>query len=178
MEFDALIPALQSGQIDLIASGMTITPAREEQLDFTEPYINAGLALAVPIDNQNIKTVDDLKDKIVAVQQGSTGSQAAEQLKKEGKIKDIIYLAHVNDIILNLQNKRADAMINDLPVTKSFMNLNPNVVKIVDDKVKSEQYGFAVKTGNSQLLEKLNTGLKNVKADGTYDKVLKKYNLQ
>ena len=175
LEFDALIPALQSGQIDIIASGMTITAEREEAVDFTEPYINAGLALAVAADNEEIKSVDDLKDKVAAVQQGSTGSQEAEKLKAEGKIKDIIYLAHVNDIILNIQNGRADFTINDLPVTQAYMSQNPGVIKIVDDEITSDSYGFAVKTGNTELLTMLNQGLENVKKNGTYDQIMDKY---
>lgn len=175
LEFDALIPALQSGQIDIIVSGMTITAEREEAVDFTEPYINAGLALAVAADNEEIKSVDDLKDKVAAVQQGSTGSQEAEKLKAEGKIGDIIYLAHVNDIILNIQNGRADFTINDLPVTQAYMSQNPGVIKIVDDEITSDAYGFAVKTGNTELLTMLNQGLENVKKDGTYDQIMDKY---
>ncbi len=175
LEFDALIPALQSGQIDIIASGMTITAEREEAVDFTEPYINAGLALAVANDNEEIKSVDELKDKVAAVQQGSTGSQEAEKLKAEGKIGDIIYLAHVNDIILNIQNGRADFTINDLPVTQAYMSQNPGVIKIVDDNITSDSYGFAVKSGNTELLNMLNQGLENVKKDGTYEKIMQKY---
>ena len=82
LEFDALIPALQSGQVDIIASGMTITAEREEAVDFSEPYINAGLALAVAAGNEEIKSVDDLKGKVAAVQMGSTGSQEADKLKR------------------------------------------------------------------------------------------------
>lgn len=175
LEFDALIPALQSGQIDMIASGMTITEEREKAVDFTEPYINAGLALAVAVSNEEIKGVDDLQGKVAAVQQGSTGSHEAEKLKAEGKIGDIVYLAHVNDIILNIQNGRADFTINDLPVTQAFMSQNPGVIKIVDDELTSDSYGFAVKSGNTELLTMLNQGLENVKQDGTYDQIMAKY---
>ncbi|SFM21843.1 basic amino acid ABC transporter substrate-binding protein [Methanolobus profundi] len=175
LEFDALIPALQSGQIDMIVSGMTITEEREESVDFSEPYINAGLALAVAVDNDEIQSVDDIEGKVAVVQQGSTGSQKADELKDEGVIEDVIYLAHVNDIILNLQSGRADFMINDLPVTQAYISQNPGVIKIVDDQIQSESYGFAVKTGNTELLEKLNAGLANVQADGTYDEIMEKY---
>lgn len=175
LEFDALIPALQSGQIDVIVSGMTITEAREESVDFSDPYINAGLALAVAADNEEIQSVDDIQGKVAVVQQGSTGSQKADELKAEGVLSDVIYLAHVSDIVMALNNGQADLMINDLPVTNSFMSQNPGVIKIVDDQIQSESYGFAVKTGNTELLEKLNAGLENVIADGTYDEITAKY---
>lgn len=175
LEFDALIPALQSGQIDIIVSGMTITEEREESVDFSEPYINAGLALAVAEGNEEITGVEDLEGKVAAVQQGATGAAKADEMKAEGLIGDVIYLPHVNDIIMNLQSGRADFMINDLPVTIAYMNQQPGVIKIVDDQLQSESYGFAVRSGNAELLEKINAGLANVKEDGTYDEIMDSY---
>ncbi|WMW22610.1 basic amino acid ABC transporter substrate-binding protein [Methanolobus mangrovi] len=175
LEFDALIPALQSGQIDMIVSGMTITEEREESVDFSEPYINAGLSLAVAADNEEIKSLDDVRGKVAVVQQGSTGAMKADELKSEGIIEEVIYLAHVSDIVMNIHSGRADFMINDLPVTKSYMVQNPGVIKIVDDDIQSDSYGFAVKNGNTELLNMLNAGLVNVQADGTYDEIMGKY---
>ncbi|WP_406662155.1 basic amino acid ABC transporter substrate-binding protein [Methanolobus sp. ZRKC3] len=175
LEFDALIPALQSGQIDVIASGMTITEVREETVDFSTPYINAGLALAVAADNEDIKSVEDIAGKIAVVQQGSTGATKADELKEEGIIEEVIYLAHVSDIVLNIQSGRADFMINDLPVTKSYISQKPGVIKIVDDQIQSESYGFAVRTGNTEVLDLINAGLANVQEDGTYDEIMSKY---
>lgn len=154
---------------------MTITEEREESVDFSEPYINAGLALAVAVDNDDITGVADLEDKVAAVQQGSTGAAKADELKAEGLIDDVIYLPHVNDIIMNLQSGRADFMINDLPVTISYMNQQPGIIKIVDDQLQSESYGFAVRSGNTELLDKINAGLANVREDGTYDEIMEKY---
>ncbi|WP_407356639.1 basic amino acid ABC transporter substrate-binding protein [Methanolobus sp. WCC5] len=175
LEFDALIPALQSGQIDIIASGMTITEAREESVDFSAPYINAGLALAVAANNNDIQSVDDIQGKVAVVQQGSTGAAKADELKAQGLISEVIYLAHVSDVIMSLQNGRGDLTINDLPVTNAFISQNPGVIKIVDDQIQSESYGFAVRTGNTELLNMLNEGLANVQADGTYDQITDKY---
>lgn len=175
LEFDALIPALQSGQVDIIASGMTITEIREESVDFSDAYINAGLALAVAADNEDIKSMDDIAGKVAVVQQGSTGSTKADELKEAGIIDDVIYLAHVSDIVLNIQSGRADFMINDLPVTNSYITQNPGVIKIVDDQVQSESYGFAVRDGDTELREMINNGLANVKEDGTYDQITAKY---
>ncbi|WP_370574685.1 basic amino acid ABC transporter substrate-binding protein [Methanomethylovorans sp.] len=175
LDFDALIPALQSGQIDIIVSGMTITDEREQSVDFSEPYINAGLALAVAENNDQIKSVDDIQGKVAAVQQGSTGAAKADEFKAQGLIEDVIYLPHVNDIIMNIQSGRADFTINDLPVTLAYMNEQPGVIKIVDDQLQSESYGFAVREGNTELREMINAGLANVKENGTYDEIMDKY---
>ena len=173
-DFAGLIPALQTGNVDIIASGMTITDEREEQVDFSEPYINAGLALAVLTGNEDIKSVDDLKGKTVAVQTGSTGFMKAEELQKAGIIAEIKDFPHVNEAIEELKIGGADAMINDLPVTEAFIAAQPDVIKIVGEPLNSEAYGFAVRTGNTELLTKINAGLENVKASGKYDELLTK----
>ncbi|AKB27418.1 Glutamine ABC transporter, periplasmic glutamine-binding protein [Methanosarcina siciliae T4/M] len=171
-DFAGLIPALQTGNIDIIASGMTITEEREEQVDFSEPYITAGLALAVTVDNDEIQSVDDLQGKTVAVQTGSTGYLKAEELKDAGAIAEIKDFPHVNEAIEELKIGGADAMINDLPVTEAFIAVQPGVIKIVGEPLNSESYGFAVRSGNTELLEMINAGLENVTASGKYDELL------
>jgi polar amino acid transport system substrate-binding protein len=171
-DFAGLIPALQTGNIDIIASGMTITEEREKEVDFSEPYITAGLAIAVTADNEDIKSVDDLKGKTVAVQTGSTGFMKAEELKEEGVIAEIKDFPHVNEAIEEMKMGGADAMINDLPVTNAFIAAQPGVIKIVGEPLTSESYGFAVRSGNTEILNKINTGLENVKASGKYDELM------
>jgi polar amino acid transport system substrate-binding protein len=171
-DFAGLIPALQTGNIDIIASGMTITEEREKEVDFSAPYITAGLAIAVTDDNENIKSVDDLKGKTVAVQTGSTGYMKAEELKEAGVIAEIKDFPHVNEAIEEMKIGGADAMINDLPVTNAFIAAQPGVIKIVGEPLTSESYGFAVRSGNTELLNKINTGLENVKASGKYDELM------
>ncbi len=173
-DFAGLIPALQTGNIDIIASGMTITDDREEEVDFSEPYITAGLALAVTTDNEEIQSVDDLQGKTVAVQTGSTGFMKAEELKEAGVIAEIKDFPHVNEAIEELKIGGADVMINDLPVTEAFIAAQPGVIKIVGEPLNSESYGFAVRTGNTELLQKINAGLENVTASGKYDELLTK----
>ncbi|MCQ1537178.1 basic amino acid ABC transporter substrate-binding protein [Methanosarcina sp. KYL-1] len=171
-DFSGLIPALQTGNIDIIASGMTITEEREGQVDFSEPYINAGLALAVAVGNEDIQSVDDLQGKTVAVQTGSTGFFKAEELKEAGIVANIKDFPHVNEAISEIEIGGADAMINDLPVTNAFIAAKPGVIKIVGEPLNSEAYGFAVREGNTELLEKINTGLQNVRDSGKYDELL------
>lgn len=171
-DFAGLIPALQTGNIDMIASGMTITEEREGEVDFSEPYITAGLALAVTTGNEEIQSVDDLKGKTVAVQTGSTGFMKAEELKEAGVIAEIKDFPHVNEAIEELKIGGAEVMINDLPVTEAFIAAQPGIIKIVGEPLNSESYGFAVRTGNTELLQKINTGLENVKASGKYDELL------
>jgi ABC-type amino acid transport substrate-binding protein len=173
--FDGLILALQSGNIDIAASGMSIKPERLEQVDFSEPYIDAGLAIAVANSNDTIKGEEDLQDKKVAVQIGTTGASKAQELLDAGVIKEVKTFPTVDVVMMELINGGVDAVINDLPVTEAYMSKQPDKIKIVGDVLESESYGFAVRKGNTELLEKINAGLKNVQENGKFAEIQNKY---
>ena len=156
--FDGLIPAVQTGNIDIVASGMSIKEERLKEVDFSEPYIDAGLAIAVPENNTTIKGEADLKGKTVAVQIGTTGAEKAQELKDAGIIKDIKTFNTVDVVIMELVNGGVDAVINDKPVTEAFIAKQPGKIKIVGETLVSDSYGFAVKKG-SDLLAKINACL-------------------
>lgn len=173
--FDGLIMAVQSGNIDIIASGMTIKPEREEKVDFSTAYINAGLALAVADGNDEIQSVDDLKGKKVAVQIGSTGAAEAQRLMDEGIVAEVVTFNTVDVVMMELVNGGVDAVINDLPVTQAYMTKQPDKIQLVGEPLTSESYGFAVSEGNAELLEMINTGLQNMIDNGTYAELQTKY---
>ena len=93
MEFDALIPALEAGNGDIVASGMNgDVPERQEKVDFTDPYYKSGLVVMVKADNNTINSEDDLTaDMRVASQSGTTGADEVNRLKDEGLIKRSSY---------------------------------------------------------------------------------------
>lgn len=175
MGFDGLIPALQSGSIDIVMSGMTIDPEREKEVDFGTPYFNAGLSIAVAADNNEINSVEDLKGKVVAVQIGTTGANKANELKEQGIVKEVKTYNGVNEAFMELLNGNVDAVINDLPVNEAYMARNPGKIKMVGEVLEGEQYGFAVASGNKELLDKLNEGLEKVKQSGKFDELKMKY---
>ena len=177
MEFDGLITALQSGVIDIAAAGMDANEERKAQVDFSDTYWEASLIVAVAADNTTINSVDDLTpDMKVAAQIGTTGAKKTEQLKEEGKIAEAVILNGVDTAMLQLVNGDVQAVINDTPVTNAYIAKQPDKIKTVGDEIKeSDPYGFAVKKGNEDLLKKINAGLANVKADGTFDKLVEKW---
>ena len=81
--FDGLIPSLESGNIDVSITGMSITDARKQKVNFTDPYYESGLMAVVKKDNEAIKGLDDLKGKTIAVQLGTTGAKYAETIEGE-----------------------------------------------------------------------------------------------
>ncbi|MGL4853719.1 MAG: basic amino acid ABC transporter substrate-binding protein [Lentisphaeria bacterium] len=173
--FDALIPSLQTGSLDIAASGISITDERKKNVDFSAPYINAGLAITVKFDNTKINSVDDLKDCVVAVQIGSTGAEEANKLLKDNKIKSVKTFENVAIAMTDLNNGGVDAVINDLPVSEAYVARHKNKLRNLSGTLTSDSYGFAVRKGNKELLDKINAGLKNIEENGTINQIKAKY---
>ena len=171
LPFDGLIPALQGGSIDAAISSMTITEEREETVDFSEPYFDAGLAIAVPDSTTDVKTLDDLKGKKIAAQIGTTGADTANEVEgAEVSTFDSAPLA-----LQELANGNVDAVINDAPVTLYAISTgNIPGIEVVGELLTEESYGIALPDG-SENVEAINTALAELKADGTYAEIYKKW---
>ena len=177
VEFDALIPSLESDQADIIAAGMNADdPARQKKVTFSDTYYDSGLVVLVKADNETIKGIDDFKpDMKVAAQIGTTSADKATELKEKGAIAEAVILNKNSDAILQLNNGDIQAIIIDKPVAEAYMHAKPDTVKAVGAVMNAESYGFAVQKGNTELAEKINAGLKNLKENGTFDKLVAKW---
>lgn len=177
LSFDGLIPALQAGNIDIVAAGMNKDdPERQEQVDFSDAYYESKLMVAVTEDNKDIKSIDDLtSDMKVAAQTGTTGASKVKELADAGKIGEAVILDGLDTCMMQLTNGDVSAVINDKPVTEAYMKKQPGKIKMVGDPLDAENYGFAVQKGNKELLEKINAGLANIKEDGTFDELIDKW---
>ena len=172
MGFDALIPALEAGNIDASIAGMTITDARAQKVNFSEPYYKSGLIVMVGKDNNTIKSFEDLKGKKVAVQLGTTGAMQAEKIP-DAKVSTF----NTNDLAcIELKNKSVDAIIGDLPVEQYFLkNGGDKYAKLVGKTLTAENYGIAVAKKNTQLRDDLNKALAELKKNGEFDKLYQKW---
>lgn len=175
MEFDALTGAIQTGQIDVIASGMSITPERLENLAFADPYMDASLGIMVAADS-DIASADDLQGKTVAAQIGTTGADEANALQEAGTATAKI-LDNYNTCIQDLLIGGCDAIIIDIPVAEAYMADHPDDVKLAGEPYVADYYGLAVNKDNAELVEKLNAGLAALIEDGTYAELCEKYGL-
>lgn len=171
MAFDGLIAALQAGQIDAAISAMTITPERQKVVNFSDPYYQSGLSVAVQAKNDTIKGFADLNGKSIAVQSGTTGALKAKEVPG-AKIR---YFTNTDQALLELKNGGVDAVINDHPVTAYFIQQGNPDIKIVGEKLTAESYGIAVPKSKPELLEKINAGLKAIKESGEYAQIYKKW---
>ena len=170
MGFDALIPALNANNIDLIAAGMSITDERKQAITFSEPYYTSGLIVMVNKDNKEVKSAKDLEGKRIAVQIGTTGEKKARSIK----CAKVTAFNTNTEAAMELKNKGVDAVINDSPVVGYYLAQGGNKTAMtVGEVMEAEQYGLAVKKGNDKLAADVNKALAELKKNGEYDKIYK-----
>lgn len=172
--FDSSIQGVQSDQLDGMIAGMSITDERKKTFDFSDPYFDSGIQMAVKNDNKDIKDYSDLKGKTVAAK---IGTESATFLNKnKDKYGYEIKQYEAADAMYNaLTNGNVEAIFDDYPVL-GYAVTNGQPFKLVGDPEKGSAYGFAVKKGeNKELLKKFNQGLKDLKQNGSYDKIVSEY---
>ncbi|MBT9490732.1 MAG: basic amino acid ABC transporter substrate-binding protein [Rubrivivax sp.] len=172
--WEGIFNALGQGDRDLVVSAVTITEERKGTMDFSDPYFDAAQLIAVK-ETSKVSKFGDLKKLKVGVQTGTTGDEAVSKLL--GKTNTNVKRFESTPLALKeLEAGGVDAVVADNGVVIHYVANNPGgKFKTVSDKeFVPEQYGIAVKKGNTELLAKLNEGLKAIKADGTYDQIYAK----
>lgn len=162
MEFDSLLIALENGQIDAVISGMTITEERSKSVDFSHPYYSATQVMIVKEDS-DISKASDMEGKKIVVIQGYTGELCVQDLGYEYEA-----FKKGTEAILELNNGKCDVVVLDSATAQKYVSDNPGL-KIVEDPdaFETEEYGIAVKKGNTELLNKINDSIDKMLADGS-----------
>jgi len=163
---------LNSGKCDVAAAGMTITDARKQVLDFSEPYFDATQALAVPA-GKPVKSLADLKGQRLGVQGSTTGEDYVKQkVKADGLDLTVVSYKDLGSEQQALATGQIAAAVGDLPVWNQYVKENPGKVVVATGFDTGEQYGFALKKGgNPKLLQAVNDALAAARSDGTYDRI-------
>jgi polar amino acid transport system substrate-binding protein len=173
--WEGIFNALGQGDRDMVVSAVTITEERKQTMDFSAPYFDAQQLIAVK-QNSKVTKFGDLKKLKVGVQTGTTGDEAVTKLL--GKTSTAIKRFESTPLALKeLESGGVDAVVADNGVVINYVANNPGgkFKSIADKEFVPEQYGIAVKKGNAELLGKLNKGLFDIKADGTYNTIYAKY---
>jgi polar amino acid transport system substrate-binding protein len=174
ISFDSLIAALKTGNLDIIAAGMTITPDREKVIDFSIPYYSANQAVIVKEGSgKNLTALFGNND--LGVQTGTTGDLwVTDNLEATGILTGrVVHFDTFVLVISDLINGNLDAVVLDTPVAERFSELKP--VEVVAEIITGEQYGIAVREGDSELLEMINEGIDELRASGKMDELIDKY---
>ena len=165
---------LNSGRIDLIWNGYTITDERKEKVLFTKPYLENSQVI-MTLKNSNISAIADLEGKNVGVQ---ALSSALDALNANPIVDKITNLSEYGDNVLaltDLKTKRTDAVIIDAVVADYYNSLEDGTFKIIEESLAPEQYGVGVKKGNEELLEKLQKALDTLSENGKANEISEKW---
>ena len=174
--WESLFAALKNGDVDMLASAVTINDERKQTMAFTDPYFEITQVILVP-QNKEIKSVEDLKKaRKVGVVTGNTGDTAVSKILGSNSDK-IARFENVTLVIKELENGGLDAVVSDSAVVGNYLKNNGNkgftMVAVPDFEV--EHYGIAVRKDDEATLKVLNDALKQVRASGEYDKIFNKY---
>ncbi len=170
MEFDSIIIAVQTGKVDMGLAGMTVTEERKENVNFSDTYAT-GVQVVIVKEDSDIASVDDLADKMIGVQLGTTGDIyctgdfGEDHVDKYNK---------GNDAVMALVSGKVDAVVIDNEPAKSYVAANEGL-KILETEYVTEEYAAAINKDNTALLDAINGALAELKADGTLDAIVGKY---
>jgi len=173
--FSAAVAALESQQADGVIAGMSITEERKLKYDFSEPYYDSGVVMAVKADNEDVKSYADLAGKQVAVKTGTEGATFAESIMEQYGFT-VIYFDESPFMYEEVKTGNSAACFEDYPVMGYGISQG-NGLKMVTEMERGSSYGFAVlkEAKNAELLEMFNAGLANIIENGTYQAILDKY---
>lgn len=171
----SILQGLKAGKYDAIIGGMSITEERAKQVDFSQPYFLSQAVIFVNENNSSgIKGKEDLQGKVVGVVTASTYKDFAQELVgPNGKVRE-----YETDIfaLQELKNEgRVDAVITDLGVGQHAIQESNIPVKAVGQPVYVDKCGIPVQKGNKELVEAINKALEEMRADGTYLEISKKW---
>ena len=170
MEFDSLLTAVQSGAVDIVFAGLTVTDERKESVDFSITYATGIQVIIVPEDSK-IAKVDDLDGKTIGVQAGTTGDIYCTDDYGQENVKQYSNGALA---VAALQKGQVDCVVIDNEPAKSFVAANEGL-KILDTEYVTEDYAAAISKDNKEFTEKVNKAMEELQADGTIDKIIAKY---
>ncbi len=174
-DFNGLLASLNTNKVDIVIAGMNPTDDRRESVDFSKIYYEAKQGVMVRAeDKDKYKTVADLKDKKVGAQLGTTQENI---VKKQIEGASIVSLSKIPDLVMELKNKKIDALVVELPVANGYVK-NNNDLALTEISVKDDTGGsaIAVRKGNKNLVEQINKTLDRLMKDGSIEKFVQEAN--
>ncbi len=171
VSFDAITLELANGNCDFAIAAMSYSEDKANSVDFSDPYYLAKQAVIVQ-SSSDIQSESDLSDKRIGVHLGTTGDRYCTEYFKNAKIERY---NKSSDTVLDLINKRLDAVVIDEAPARKLLRISSNKAKILDNYLFEESYRIAVPKGKTELLEHINLVIRQMKNDGEIDKIVNKY---
>lgn len=173
MDFNGIIPALQTGNVDIAIAGITITAEREKIVDFSDPYYDSGLRILVRNDNNDVTELSDLEGLKIGSKIGST---SYDFLKKNLDENDgVTPYPGSAGMYMALMSGAVDAVFYDAPNVGYFARTKgEGKVKTIGKLYEGQQYGIALKNG-SEWVDEVNDAIASMQEDGTYKTIYEKW---
>ena len=169
MSFDGLIPALNSGQVDMVIAGMSVTPDRQKNALFSDPYYSASQKMIVK-NSSDITNRHQLDGKKIGVQLGTTGDILASKIPGA----KVIQFPTAPSVLTELASGGVEVVIlDDAPARQYIWGFSD--LKILPGELSTEDYAIAIKSGNQELLKIANRTIANMRQDGRYQQLVEKY---
>jgi polar amino acid transport system substrate-binding protein len=172
--WDGIFPAMQAGEYDMLADGVTITAERDEIVDFSIPYVTVGQVLLVRADET--ASIDEIKadpNRMIGTQLGTTNEMVAKEHFPAERVKSF---EDFGAAVLALLSKDVDGVVIDNVSALGFIEENPGQLKVAGQLTSDEQLGFVFPPG-SDLREAVNAALQSMIEDGTLEALNKKWGL-
>lgn len=166
IDWSAKESELNSGRIDMIWNGYTITDERKEKVLFTKPYLENSQVVVV-LASSPLSKLDDLAGKQVGLQSLSSAADALNANPIKDKIAGISEFPDNVLALTDLKTARLDGVVIDEVVARYYMSKEPGTYKLLDESLAPEQYGVGIKKGNEKLLDELQKALDEMNSDGT-----------
>jgi polar amino acid transport system substrate-binding protein len=177
-DFEGILDGLAIDKYDIVMSAVTITPARAKKVEFSEPYIENWQSIVVRRGSEPITSPEGLNGKVVGYQKATTSTAYLNKLRDTGAVepKKVNEFEKVMDCMNDLKLGRLDVVLVDSVVADDYVAREPNVFEItwVQSTVAGEEpelFGVGIKKGNTELLNKVNGALRELKRNGRYDEI-------
>ena len=177
MEFDSIVESVKGGKADIGLAGMTVTPERQEVINFTVSYAT-GVQVVIVTEDSAITSVDDLfaegASHLIGVQRNTTGDLYSTWDLEEAGLATVERYSKGADAVQALLTGKVDCVVIDNEPAKAFVEANPGL-KILDTEYAIEDYAAAMNKDNTELYEAVNKALEELIADGTVAAIIAKY---
>ncbi|MDF2539011.1 MAG: putative secreted protein [Herbinix sp.] len=163
MDFTGALMAVQNGTIDFVAAGVSVDEERQKVMDFSIDYVDSTEVIVVNKENPMVAGSEDLKDKIIGVQQGNIADFYVEENIEFKEIKRYTKFSQATE---DLKNRKIDCIVMDLFPAQEMVASNPELIILEGDPLFQDKYAIAVKKGNTELLEQINEVIQDLKDNG------------
>lgn len=169
-DWDGVVQSLKSKKFDVVISGMSVTPERMEEIEFSDHYLQAGIGLVVRKDSE-ISSLEEAREKVLATQTGSSGQTACDNLGLEGvKLYDQ-YPEAFQDLAIG----RVDAVVVDVTTAAHYVSKKPDTYKVVEERLVEEPYAIGIRKEDKDLKAAIDQALQEMKEDGTLSEISRQW---